>query len=124
MKIEHPNCRCTIPEQEITCTTCDSDYETIELPKKEPIHVPPRNDKERKKLEEYNETMKKHCHDFEPLPLTEEEYRQMIHEKAIETAGGIERLNWAKVLVGEMTPEEAEKDIEEYYKKQDKLKGD
>ena len=117
MKIEHPNCYCTLSEKEITCTTCDSDYETMEIPKKEPIHVPPRNDEERKKLEEYNETMKKHCSCFEPLPLTEEEYRQMIHEKAIGLAGGIETLNWAKVLVGEMTPEEAEEDIKKHYER-------
>ena len=113
--MNHPNCNCYIGK-EITCTTCDCDYNGVAgLPKKEPIHVPPRNDEERKKLEEYNKKMKKYCPDFEPWPLTEEEYKQMIHEKAIGLAGGIENLNWAKVLVGEMTPEEAEEDIRKHY---------
>ena len=112
--MNHPNCNCYI-EKEITCTTCNSDYDIIKVPKKEPIHVPPRNEEERKRLEEHNEKMKEICPEFKPLPLTEEEYKQMIHEKAIGLAGGIENLNWAKVLVGEMTPEEAEEDIKKHY---------
>ena len=122
MTIEHPNCRCKPSEMEITCTKCDSDYDGAEsLPKKEPIHVPPRNDEERKKLEEYNEEMKKYCPDFEPLPLTEEEYRQMIHEKAVATCGGIDNLNLAKALVGEKTPNKEElKKIVEWLAKNSK----
>jgi len=113
MKPVHINCRCSIPETEMTCTDIKSDYSTIttEEPEIKTIRI---DDFEA--IKEYNKKMKDCCPNFHPWPETQEDLDKMLHEKAIESAGGIENLNWAKVLVGEMTPEEAEKDIEEYYK--------
>lgn len=113
--MKHPNCNC-IHEKELSCESCDCDYDIVKKQKKkEAIHLPPRNEEEKQKLIKYNEEIKKICPDAEPWPVTEEEYKQMIHEKAMGLVGGIENLNWAKVLVGEMTPEEAEEDIKKHY---------
>ena len=101
------NCYCFV-EKEITCTTCDGDYEEIELPKEEPIHVPPRNEEEKRRLDQFNENMKEICPNFKPWPVTEKGYRQMIHEQAAALCSGIDNLNFAKALVGEKTPNKEE----------------
>lgn len=106
MKPIHINCRCVMPEEEITCTKAESDYQRIEVPEKEIIRI---DDFER--IKKYNKDMKDTCPDFKPWPTNQEELDKLMHEKAIETAGGIENLNFAKVLVGEMTIEEAKEQM-------------